>query len=172
VVFFPIFQPEADYIVQQAKEFPALATTDKLMGADGLLSDTFIALPDTEGMYFSGPATPEGSAYDDLVTKYEEANGERPIQSFHAHAYDSVNLLFEAIEEVAVEDDDGTLHIDRQALRDALYDTEGYEGITGSLSCDEFGDCADPSIDVVQNTGDQTTIDEVRANILYTYTPE
>lgn len=172
IIFFPIFQPEADYIVGQAKEFPALAETDKLMGADGLLSDTFIALPDTEGMYFSGPATPEGSSYEDLVTKYNEANGENPIQSFHAHAYDSVNLLFEAIEKVAVEDDDGTIHIDREALRDALYDTEGYEGITGSLTCDEFGDCADPAIDVVQNTAEQVAIDEVRANILFTYTPE
>lgn len=172
IIFFPIFQPEADFIVQQAKEFPALATTEKLMGADGLLSDTFIALPDTEGMYFSGPATPEGSAYEDLVTKYEAENGEPPIQAFHAHAYDSVNLLFAAIEAVAVEDDDGTLHIDRQALRDELYDTEGYEGITGSLTCDEFGDCADAAIDVVQNTDGQATIDEVRANILFTYTPD
>jgi branched-chain amino acid transport system substrate-binding protein len=170
MVFFPIFQPEADYIVQQAKEFPLLATTDKLMGADGLLSDTFISLPDTEGMYFSGPATPEGSPYEDFVAKYEEANGEKPIQAFHAHAYDSVNILFEAIEKVAVEDGD-TVHIDRKALRDALYDTKDYEGITGSLTCDEFGDCADPAIDVVQNTAEQTTIDEVRANILYTYKP-
>lgn len=172
IIFFPIFQPEADFIVGQAKEFPALAQTDKLMGADGLLSDTFIALPDTEGMYFSGPATPEGSAYEDLVTKYNEANGENPIQSFHAHAYDSVNLLFEAIEEVAFEEDDGTIRIDREALRNALYDTEGYEGITGSLTCDEFGDCADPAIDVVQNTAEQVAIDEVRANILFTYTPD
>lgn len=171
IVFFPIFQPEADFIVAQAKEFPAIATTDKLMGADGLLSDTFIALPDTEGMYFSGPATPEGDAYDEFVEKYEAANGEKPIQAFHAHAYDSANILMDAIEAVAVEDDDGTLHIDRQALMDEIYATDGFEGITGSLTCDEFGDCADPAIDVVSNGAEQVTIDEVRANILYTYTP-
>jgi branched-chain amino acid transport system substrate-binding protein len=172
IVFFPIFQPEADYVVQQAKEFPDLAKTNKLMGADGLLSDTFVTLPDTEGMYFSGPATPEGSAYEDFVKKYEDKNGEKPIQAFHAHAYDSVNILFEAIEKVAVTDDDGTVHIDRQKLRDALYDTKDYKGITGSLTCDEFGDCADPAIDVVQNTAKQKTIDQVRGNILYTYTPD
>ena len=28
---------------------------------------------------------------------------------------------------------------DRQALRDALYSTSGFEGITGTLACDEFG---------------------------------
>jgi len=172
IIFFPIFQPEADFIVQQAKEFPALAETEKLMGADGLLSDTFISLPDTEGMYFSGPATPEGSPYEEFVAKYEEANGEAPIQAFHAHAYDSANMLFDAIEEVAFEEDDGTIRIDREALRNQLYETEGFEGITGSLTCDEFGDCADPAIDVVQNTEGQTSIDQVRGNILFTYTPE
>ena len=93
LVFFPIFQPEADFIVQQAKDVPELADTEKLMGADGLLSDTFVVLPDTEGMYFSGPATPEGQAYTDFVEKYETAYGELPIQAFHAHAYDATNIL-------------------------------------------------------------------------------
>ncbi|HEY3141651.1 MAG TPA: branched-chain amino acid ABC transporter substrate-binding protein [Acidimicrobiales bacterium] len=172
IVFFPIFQPEADFMAQQAKEFPLLANTDKLMGADGLLSDTFIEIPDTEGMYFSGPATPKGAAYDDFVAKYEEENGEAPIQAFHAHAYDATNMLFDSIEKVAVEDDDGTVHIDRQALMDALYAVDGFEGITGSLSCDEFGDCADPAIDVVRNTSEQVTIEDVRANVLFTYKPE
>lgn len=172
MVFFPIFQPEADFIVAQANEFPELEDTSKLMGADGLLSDTFIALPDTEDMYFSGPATPTGSSYEEFVGKYEDEYGEAPIQAFHAHAYDSANVLFAAIEDVAVEDDDGTLHIDRQGLLDRLYETEGFEGITGTLTCDEFGDCADAKIDVVQNTAEQGTIDEVRGNVLYSFEPE
>ena len=29
-----------------------------------------------------------------------------------------------------------------QALRDALYGTSGFAGLTGNLSCDENGDCA------------------------------
>src|ERR671918_385971 len=166
VVFFPIFQPEADFIVRQAKEFSDLADTKKLFGADGLLSDTFIVIAETEGMYFSGPATPTGSAYEELVGKYEEEYGERPIQAFHAHSYDAANILFGAIEEVAVEEDDGTVHVDRQALMDALYELEGFEGLTGTLTCDEFGDCADVKIDIVQNTEGQTTIDQVRGNVL------
>ncbi len=172
IVFFPIFQPEADFIVQQATEFPELADTNKLMGADGLLSDTFIVIPQTEGMYFSGPAAPVGTAYEEFVAKYEAENGEPPIQSFHAHSYDAANLLFAAIEEVAVQDDDGTLHIDRQQLMDALYATEGFEGLTGTLACDEFGDCADPKIDVLQNGEEQETIVQVRANVLFTFEPE
>ncbi len=45
---------------------------------------------------------------------------------------------------------DGTLLIGRQALRDALFATSGMEGITGTISCDEYGDCADPKIAVSQ----------------------
>jgi branched-chain amino acid transport system substrate-binding protein len=172
ILFFPIFQPEADFIVQQAKEFPELADTNKLMGADGLLSDTFVVIPETEGMYFSGPAAPTGGAYEEFVGKYEEANGEPPIQAFHAHAYDAVNLLMDTVEEIAVEDEDGTLHIDRKELIDTLYETEGYEGLTGTITCDEFGDCADPKIDILQNTEAEATIDAVRANVLFTFDPE
>lgn len=172
VVFFPIFQPEADFIVKQAKDFPALADTKRLMGADGILSDTFIAIKETEGMYFSGPATPTGAAYEEFVGKYEQKYNEKPIQSFHAHAYDSANLLFAAIEKTAVREDDGTVHIDRQKLMDELYATKGFQGLTGTLSCDQFGDCADARINIVRNTTAQKTIDQVRGNVLYTFEPE
>jgi branched-chain amino acid transport system substrate-binding protein len=172
VVFFPIFQPEADFIVKQAKDFPALADTEKLMGADGILSDTFIEIKETEGMYFSGPASPTGSAYETLVGKYEEKFGEKPIQAFHAHAYDSINIMFAAIEKATTRDDDGTLHIDRQKLRDAVQQTSGFQGLTGTLACDEFGDCADAKIDILQNTAQQKTIDQVRGNVLFTYEPQ
>jgi branched-chain amino acid transport system substrate-binding protein len=172
VVFFPIFQPEADFIVKQAKDFPALADTKRLMGADGILSDTFIEIKETEGMYFSGPATPTGPAYEEFVGKYDQKYGEKPIQSFHAHAYDAANMIFAAIEKVAVRDDDGTVHIDRQKLMDELYATKGYQGLTGTLACDEFGDCADAKINLVRNTTEAKTIDQVRGNVLFTFEPQ
>jgi len=171
LLFFPIFQPEADFIAKQAKDIEGLSDVATLMGADGLLSDTFVVLPDTEGMYFSGPAAPTGATYKEFVGKYDEQYGEKPIQAFHAHAYDAANVLFAAIEEVAVEDDDGTLHIDRQALRDAVGATSGFQGLTGTITCDEFGDCAQPLIDIVQNTPKEKTITDVRGNVLYTYEP-
>jgi branched-chain amino acid transport system substrate-binding protein len=169
VLYFPIFQPEADFIAKQAKEVGGLPDTI-LFAADGVLSDTFVTIPATEGMYFSGPATPVGEAYDEFVQKYRDEYGEAPIQAFHAHAYDAANLLLTKIEEAAEEDGD-TLTIDRQKLREALYATENFEGLTGSLTCDQFGDCADPEIDIVRNTAEQTTIEQVRANKLFTYTP-
>jgi len=170
LVYFPIFQPAADFIAAQAKEVAGLDAA-VLMGADGLLSDTYIELPQTEGMYFSGPASPTGSEYEEFVGKYEAQFGEKPIQAFHAHAYDAANVLFAAVEEVAVEEDDGTVHIDREQFRNAVAATSGFQGLTGTITCDEFGDCADPKITVVQNTEAEKTIDQVRANVLYTFEP-
>ncbi|MBI2238057.1 MAG: branched-chain amino acid ABC transporter substrate-binding protein, partial [Actinobacteria bacterium] len=105
LVYFPIFQPAGDFIADQAKDIAGLEAA-VLMGADGLLSDTYIELPQTEGMYFSGPAAPLGGAYGEFVAKYEEKYGEKPIQAFHAHAYDAFNVLAAAIEQVAVQDED------------------------------------------------------------------
>ncbi|MGH2528295.1 MAG: branched-chain amino acid ABC transporter substrate-binding protein [Actinomycetota bacterium] len=170
LVYFPIFQPAGDFIAAQAKEVAGLDAA-VLMGADGLLSDTYVELPQTEGMYFSGPATPTGSDYAEFVSKYDEKFGEEPIQAFHAHAYDATNVLFAAIEEVAVQEEDGTVHVDRQELRDAVGATSGFQGLTGTITCDEFGDCADPKIDVVQNTNEAVTLTEVKANVLYTFEP-
>jgi branched-chain amino acid transport system substrate-binding protein len=170
LLFFPIFQPAGDFIARQAGDIGF--GEEVLMAADGLLSDTYVSIRATEGMYFSGPGTPTGDAYSEFVSKYEEAYGERPIQAFHGHAYDAANILFQALEEIVVEDDDGTLHIDRQALRTAVGAIEGFEGVTGTLTCDEFGDCADPNIQVFQNTKEKETINQVRGDPIFTFDEE
>lgn len=170
LIFFPIFQPEGDFIAKQSREIPGLQDKALLMGADGLLSDTYVVIPETKGIYFSGPASPRGGAYDSFVAKYERKFGEKPIQAFHAHAYDAFNMLAAAIEEVADRSGD-RITIDRQRLRDAVSGTRDFQGITGSLTCDEFGDCADPKIDVVRNTEQTGGISDVRANVLFTFEP-
>jgi branched-chain amino acid transport system substrate-binding protein len=184
IIFFPIFQPAADFIVKQAKEIDGLGET-VLMSADGTLSDTFVEIGDTKqtpacpgldgavpGVYHSGPATPTGGTYEEFVGKYEDEYGEKPIQAFNGHSYDAANMLFAAIESVAAEGEDGTLQIGKQALIDAVAGTSGFEGLTGTIECDEFGDCADPKIDVVQNTEDTEDITAVKENILATFTAE
>ena len=170
LLYFPIFQPEADFIVKQARDIQGLKTA-LMMAADGVLSDTFVSIPATEGMYFSGPAQPETPEYEEFVQKYEEKYGEKPIQAFHAHSYDATNLLLTKIQEVA-EDRDGTMVVDRQKLRDALYATEDFDGLTGTLTCDEFGDCASPKINILRNTEKEKTISDVQRNVLFQFVPE
>jgi branched-chain amino acid transport system substrate-binding protein len=76
-------------------------------------------------------------------------------------------MALTAISNVAQADGDN-LVIDLQALRDELHSLT-FEGLTGTLSCDEFGDCAAPNIDIVQNTAAEADIAAVRANVLATY---
>jgi branched-chain amino acid transport system substrate-binding protein len=60
---------------------------------------------------------------------------------FNAHAFDAANLVFDCIEDVAFTEEDGTTYLGRQALRDCLYSTAEYEGLTGNLTCTPFEDC-------------------------------
>lgn len=153
-LYFPIFVAEGALITQQARSTPGLEDTN-LGGADGILTPDWIdaaGADNAEGAYLSGPDLEfTGSFYEDeFLPAYREVSGlDAPISVFHAHAYDAYNILADAIEKVAFEDG-GTTYIPRTALRDAVMSTSGFEGITGTLTCDENGDCANAKISVSQ----------------------
>ncbi len=151
--YYPIFTAEGALMTQQARQNSALDNTD-LAGADGLFNPEFLsgAGDAAENMYLSGPDLNfAGDFYEStFLPEYTNVSGQSaPISVFHAHAFDAVNMVLDAIEQVAI-DDGGTLHIPRTALRDAFFATSGYAGITGNLTCDENGDCADAKISVSQ----------------------
>ena len=159
ILFFPIFNPEGGYIVEQSQEVPGLEDM-VLFSADGLKDAGTLEnrgeLVEQLGMYFSGPLPPSGERYDTFLEKYFEITGEdTPLAPYHGQAYDATNIYFDAIEAVAIQEDDGTIHIPRTAFRDAVRGTENFEGITGTLSCDENGDCGDTSVEVAQVEGGQ-----------------
>jgi branched-chain amino acid transport system substrate-binding protein len=159
LIYYPIFIAAGGFLTIQAKA-SKLLTKAKLMGADGLFSPDFLkAAGDAAlNMYESSPDfSAFGPAYQDFLAKHQKKYGEKPASVFHAHAYDATNVLLAAVEKVAVQDPDGTLHIGRQALRDAVQATKGFQGLTGTLTCDETvpgkknpGDCGDPHIAVYQ----------------------
>lgn len=64
---------------------------------------------------------------------------------------------------------DGTLHIGRQALRDQLYATDQYEGITGQLSCDPFGDLGTGTYPITQFEDPSAGVEGLRTNIIHRY---
>jgi branched-chain amino acid transport system substrate-binding protein len=150
-MYYPVFTAEGGFITKQAKEVAGLENTI-LAAADGMISSAAIeAVGEAgEGMYFSGPDLSfSGETYDRFLATYIEKYGGKPISVFHAHAFDATNMIFACIEKVGV-DDNGALHIGRQAMRDCLYATSGFQGITGTLTCNVNGDCADPKISVSQ----------------------
>ena len=135
----------------------AMADTFVSLGGDVVLRDEIskgatdmsdalnaIAESGAELVYFPLFA-PE--AYEAFVETWrQEIDEAGPTGGFHAHGYDAANLLFDAVEAAAEERADGTLVVGKQALRDALAAVEDYEGLTGSLTCQDesphAGDCA------------------------------
>lgn len=170
MIYFPIFTKAGGFVASQSKEIPQLATV-KLMGADGLFSPDFLKAAGTAalGMYLSSPDfSTFGSDYKDkFLPAYQAKFGSKPISAFHAHAYDATNMILAAVKAVAVEGADGSLTIDRAKLRAALFATSALKGLTGSLTCNETGDCADPRIAVYQVTQDNLDKGEVPTDKIY-----
>ncbi len=152
-IYYPIFVKAGSLITRQAKEVPGLEKV-YLMGADGMFSPDIVegAGDAVVGLFLSSPdVTAFAAEYQSVfLPKYKELFGTDPISIFHAHAFDAANMIFAAIEKVAVVQQDGTVYIPRQALRDALYATKDFKGLTGNLSCTPTGDCADPKIAVYE----------------------
>jgi branched-chain amino acid transport system substrate-binding protein len=129
-----------------------------MMGADGIFSPDFQKAggKNTVGMFWSSPNfSAFGSGYQDLVNRYlKKYNVQGTLAPFHAHSYDAMNMVLAALQKpgVVVKDADGTLHVQKQALRDAIGATKDFKGITGNLTCDPNGDCADPKIAIYQAT--------------------
>ena len=155
-IYYPIFIAAGGHITRQVKEVAGLEKVG-LMGADGIFSpDFYKAAGDTAiGMYHSSPDFSAFAAgYKDFLAKHQKKYGEKPLAPFHAHGYDAAMMIFAAIKKVAKAGPDGTLYIGRKQLRDALYATKNFKGLTGNLTCNQYGDCADPRIAVYITTAD------------------
>jgi ABC-type branched-subunit amino acid transport system substrate-binding protein len=176
-LFFPIFQPAGDFVADQAPGVSGLEGT-VLLAADGLLNTNYLALPQTRGMYFSGPDQRFGENVNestgktavDFLATYEAAYGEAPAAPFWAHGYDATVLLLDAVE-AASWVEDGDLMIDRQGIRDYLNSVQGFQGLIGTINCDDFGDCGAARITVVQNIGGEENAETSLNNVVFSYAP-
>jgi branched-chain amino acid transport system substrate-binding protein len=146
-VYGPNFNPVCALTATQGLDILPKGTVQ--LGSDGCLESAFLEtagdLP--AGYYYASSPDltvfAEGAFYkDEFIPAYKEQFGTAPTAVFHAHAYDAANILFGAIEQVAVDDGSGNLTISRTALRDAVQATADYEGVTGIITCTPLGDCA------------------------------
>ncbi len=153
-IYYPIFIAAGGHITRQVKEVKGLEKA-YLMGADGIFSpDFYKAAGETAiGMFHSSPDfSAYAGGYKAFLDKHMKKYGEKPLAPFHAQAYDAAMIIFAAIEKMAQKGPDGTLYIGRKKLRDALYATKNFKGLTGTLNCDQYGDCADPKIAIYKTT--------------------
>jgi branched-chain amino acid transport system substrate-binding protein len=146
-VYGPNFNPVCALTATQGLDILPEGTVQ--LGSDGCLESAFLEtagdLP--KGYYYA--SSPDLSVFaqgdfykNEFIPAYKDQFGTAPTAVFHAHAYDAANILFDAIEQVAVDDGSGNLTISRTALRDAVQATADYDGVTGTITCTPLGDCA------------------------------
>jgi len=157
LIFYPDFVQVIAHITRQAQSINGLEDTI-LLTADGALVPQVIEMTGnaiTKLHLTANDLSPEalGAGYPDFVKKYEENFGEKPIAGFHHFGYDAAQVALMAIKKVMVLEEDGTAYIGRKALRDAILATSGYDGLTGTKTCNDYGDCGTFNYTVYKYTG-------------------
>jgi branched-chain amino acid transport system substrate-binding protein len=132
------------------------------MTGDGSYTQQYIdAASNTgaEGTYVSTPlGTIDPAAEEAWNAKYQETFGIEVAGPYHLTAYDAVLMIANGISQVAQEDADGNLVIDREALIAAIRATSNFSGVmglttmTGTLTCTDIGDCGGGTIQIYKVT--------------------
>jgi ABC-type transport system substrate-binding protein/ABC-type branched-subunit amino acid transport system substrate-binding protein len=151
LIYFGGFVAEGAFLASQRAD---VGMEDVVfMGADGIKATDFIEAAGSaaEGVYASAANPAEaGSGLGDFLAAYEAAYGEAPPAPFHTQAYDAVQVYAKVIGEVGQVSPEGDLYIGRKALNDALHQVEGYQGLSGTISCQENGDCGTGTVAIAQ----------------------
>ena len=145
---------EIGTIVRQARD---LGLTMPIVGGDGydtpLLAElggdaaTNIFFTTHQGIYDQTPIAEEFNA------AYEAEYGNPPEAVFAALGYDGINLMADAIERA------GT--IDGAAVRDALAATQGFEGVTGTVSYEEGSRIPSKSVALIEVVDGENNLLEI-----------
>lgn len=152
-LYYPMFIAESGHVTRQSKEVAGLENI-ALMSADGSFSPDFLKAAGKAaiGMYHSSPDfSAMGDSYTKFLEKHKAKYGMDPEAPFHAFAYDATMMILNAIDKIGVVSGD-TLTIDRDALNKTLHETKGQKGLTGTITCDQYGDCADPKIAIYKTS--------------------
>lgn len=155
LIFFGGYATEAALIVTQMKEVGlenALFFSD-----DGAFTQQYLTAAGAaaEGSYASFVAGDDVAELNDVFdAKYMEKYGLSPddLGPFHGQSYDTVQVIADAIARVAKTDDagEGYLLINREELIKAIRETAGLQGMTGTLTCNEIGECGAGGIQIFQ----------------------
>ncbi len=143
--------PQAGPLSQQMK---SAGLNVPLMGGDGIYSGEFIKLA---GATADGDlATSVGAPTDTLdsakqfVSDYEAASYAEPYEAYGAYAYDAANAIINALK-VSLAD-----ATDAKSAREATVtamSSVSFEGVTGSVAFDEFGDTTSKVLTVYEVKG-------------------
>ncbi len=127
-IYVPAYYTEVALIGRQARE---LGMKQPMMGGDGWDSPKLyeVAKGALDGSYFSNhySADDPSPIVQGFITKYKAAYNQTP-DAFALLAYDAANVAFAAMEHAPT--------LTPSAIRDAIEQTKGYKGVTGTITID------------------------------------
>ncbi|AWW40113.1 MULTISPECIES: branched-chain amino acid ABC transporter substrate-binding protein [Streptomyces] len=148
VVYYGGEYPQAGPLSKQIK---AAGAKIPLVGGDGIYSADFIKLAGASGT--GDLATSVGAPVEDLpsakefVANYEAAGYKEAYEAYGGYSYDSAWAIIEAVKSV-VEGNDGKLPDDARAKVTEAMQGVSFDGVTGKVSFDEFGDATNKQLTV------------------------
>ncbi|MER7191140.1 branched-chain amino acid ABC transporter substrate-binding protein [Streptomyces flaveolus] len=148
VVYYGGEYPQAGPLSKQIKEAGAKIP---LVGGDGIYSADFIKLSGASGT--GDLATSVGAPVEELpsakefVANYKAEGYKEAYEAYGGYSYDSAWAIIEAVKKV-VADNGGKLPSDARAkVVDAMQNVS-FDGVTGKVSFDEFGDATNKQLTV------------------------
>ncbi|MBK3636074.1 branched-chain amino acid ABC transporter substrate-binding protein [Streptomyces sp. MBT97] len=148
VVYYGGEFPQAGPLSKQIK---AAGAKIPLVGGDGIKDDNFIKLA---GATATGDlATSVGAPVEDLdsaktfVADYKAAGYKEDYAAYGGYSYDSAWAIIEAVKKV-VSDNDGKLPDDARAKVTEAMQNVSFDGVTGKVSFDEYGDATNKQLTV------------------------
>ncbi|QCW77279.1 branched-chain amino acid ABC transporter substrate-binding protein [Streptomyces sp. S6] len=150
VVYYGGEYPAAGPLSKQIKKAGAKIP---VVGGDGIYSGEYIKLSGAEGV--GDLATSVGAPIDTLpsakefVANYEKAGYKEPFEAYGGYSYDAAWSIIEAVKAVA-DANDGKLPSDARAKVAEAVGKVDFEGVTGKVSFDEYGDTTNKQLTVYE----------------------
>ncbi|MCW5249369.1 MULTISPECIES: branched-chain amino acid ABC transporter substrate-binding protein [unclassified Streptomyces] len=148
VVYYGGEYPQAGPLSKQIKEAGAKIP---LVGGDGIYSADFIKLAGANGT--GDLATSVGAPVEELpsakefVANYKAEGYKDAFEAYGGYSYDSAWSIIEAVKKV-VDDNGGKLPGDARAKVVEAMQSVSFDGVTGKVSFDEFGDATNKQLTV------------------------
>ncbi|MDX3572793.1 branched-chain amino acid ABC transporter substrate-binding protein [Streptomyces sp. ID05-47C] len=148
VVYYGGEYPQAGPLSKQIK---AAGAKIPVVGGDGIYSADFIKLAGASAV--GDLATSVGAPVEELpsakefVANYKTENYKEAYEAYGGYSYDSAWAIIEAVKKV-VDDNDGKLPDDARAKVTAAMQNVSFDGVTGKVAFDEFGDATNKQLTV------------------------
>lgn len=149
MVFYGGECPASGPLSQQLKDG---GVTVPLMGGDGMYSADYIKLNKrAQGDYASSVGKPveQLASAKKFLADYQAAGFKEPYEAYGGSTYDATWALIQAVKKV-VTDNNGKLPADARKKVTAAMNTVTFDGVTGHVAFDAYGDTTNTMITAYQ----------------------